>query len=296
MIQKVSNTNTRRVPKSFYLVMSGLIMLMMSVAAYADTYNFFFDKKKKGSELSQEEGESSPAPETTQAAPAPTPAPTSVVPQTSTQQITTPSGQPLIINNTVSVPNTTTVPTTNTAPPAAYPQGPVAGLHAEIPPPMPVVQKVRPAWRLGLSTIALKTSATSQSTDMYNWRSDMDWYGYEGGSSSSAGGYLLSLGYRFEPSIGVNAYAGKVATLGGSVIGGADFEWLPLRRNAGDWDALELGLLAGFSNFTGKIDRLEALHVGARLNLNAGPHFSLTLAGKGAKNMAMAELGVSVNL
>ncbi len=287
MIQKVSKqTNTRRVPKSLYLVLSGLILLMMSVAAYADTYNFFFDKKKKGSEQAEsEEGESSPAPDAAPVAPLAAP----VVPQSSQQTISTPSGQPLIINNTVSVPNTTSVPTTNTSP-GPYQQSGAPVLQAEIPAVAPVA-KARPTWRLGVSTVGTILSGKKGLSDS----SDFDWEP----NGSQSGGYLLSLGYRFEPSIGVNVYAGRVTTgaaLSSHVVGGADFEWMALRRNAGDWDAVELGLLAGFSNFTGKMDRLEAMHVGARLNLNAGPHFSLSLAGKKGMNLAFAEVGISVNL
>ncbi len=239
-------TKWRRFPRTFYLMISGIMMLLTSVVAYGDEYNFFFDKPKAG-------GSESSAPVQI---PAPVVAPA--------------KAGPIIINNNVSVPNTLTVPTAvAAATPTAAMAGAIAAEGSQA--------DVRPKLRLGLSAIVVKVPGSGELTAE---------------NFEKSAGLMVSLGYRMEPWFGVNGYLGQAGSTGQRTLGGADLELLPIRY-AG---VLELGVLAGSSNFTGRIDRVDALHAGARLNLNAGEHFSISAAGRFGKEMSSAELGISVNI
>lgn len=222
-------------------------MLMMTTIAYADEYNFFFDKPKSGEAGANE---SSPA---TAAAPIPAAEPVRA------------ANGPVIINNNISVPHTSVAPAGS----------PAVAVTAEGTP-----APTRPRLRLGVSAIALNLPKQVSTI-----------------SADTVQGMLFSLGYRFEPTFGLNAYVGQSLNTGSRTIGGLDFEWFPLNFAIGDsGGGIELGPLAGANNFYGRIDRVDALHAGARLNANLGPHFTVSLAGKVGKGMEFGELGITVNL
>lgn len=245
-----NETKWRRYPKSLFLAISGILMLMMTTIAYADEYNFFFDKPKSGE---AEANESAPA---TAAAPIPAAEPVRA------------ANGPVIINNNISVPHTTVAP-------AASPGVAMAAVVAE-----GAAAPSRPRLRLGISAIALNLPKQVSAI-----------------GADTVQGMLFSIGYRFEPTFGLNGYVGQSRNTGSRTIGGLDFEWFPLNFAIGDsGGGIELGPLAGANNFYGRIDRVDALHAGARLNANFGPHFTVSLAGKVGKGMEFGELGITVNL
>jgi hypothetical protein len=281
--------------KFFYVSVSGLMLVALTGNAYADTYNFFFDKsKKKGAqqEASEQEDQNpdvSPAPDTS---PVAQPAPS--------QPVQGGSGAPIVINNNVSVPHSMQQPAP--APVIApEPQSePISAVResnesnaamnaAYVPPPTR-----RQRWKLGLSAFAL-----SDRSHFDSFSEEADFYGdiYSDTSyAQSKAGALVSLGYRFAPAFGFNAYVGDAGN--SKILVGIDGEWLPLRLDVGSFDLLEIGGIVGATNIVGSGGYSQAalLHLGARVNVNLGPAFTLTASGRVNKSYAMAELGLALNL
>lgn len=279
--------------KVFYVSISGLMLVAMSGNAYGDTYNFFFDKsKKKGAQQEAPEQQQEQDEQSNEASPAPdtSPAPT--------QPIQGSSSAPIVIHNNVSVPNTMQQPAP--APIIAPEPEPVSSVQesresnaavnaAYLPPPTR-----RSRWKVGVSAFALSDRAHfdsfAEEADYYR-----DIYSNTNYVSSKAGA-LVNFGYRVAPAFAFNAYVGDVGSK--KVLVGFDGEWLPLRLDVGSFDLLEISGILGATNIVGPsgYSQTALLHVGARVNVNLGPAFTLTTSGRVNKSYAIAELGLALNI
>lgn len=154
--------------------------------------------------------------------------------------------------------------------------------------------KRRPQWKFGLSAIALVDRAHFDSfNDEGKYYSDL--YSDTDYVRNRTGG-VISMGYRFTPGFGMNLFVGDAGH--NKVIVGADAEWVPVRLDVGSFDLLELGGIFGISNVVASSGYSQTAlpHAGLRLNINLGPHFTLTSSARVNRAYSMAEAGIAVNL
>lgn len=237
------------------IVAASLLLLCFSVTATCDTYNFYFEPKKKGQEpgAEAEQAAPQPAPPATPAQPAPqAPAPASSAPGT--------APQPIVIHNN----NNFGSP----VPPQAAPSGPLTTVATE--------SGGRSPFRLGIGALLsieeFRVATVNQGRlDSYRRTSDI-WGG------------LLTLGYDFTRGFRTSVFGGVRSMpyeKSSSFLAGLDLEFVPFRIAANErWDVFELGLLVGASTIASSRDGIGSLHGGARINVNMAERLGITLSGR----------------
>jgi len=264
------------------VIASTLIYLMLSVAANADTYNFFFDgknKKKPGAAATTEDNQEESAEEAKKEdakkeeekkaeAPATTP-------QSQSNQVTvgTPPQQPIIINNN----NTMTAPTA----PAPLPASTTASSEETV-----LYKEKISRWRLGVSTIYSGEDAVRASN------------GIVLGSGTMYGG-LVSLGFQMSRAFGLNLYGGAKLVEGSGTLkphAGLDLELMTFNRSRVDLNIIDVGLLVGGSTAAAAHGNIGSLHAGARVNINFNPSFGITAVARGNAGYYLLEAGFITRL
>ncbi len=279
--------------------------LGMSVSGYSETYNFYFEKKKPDAE------EAGPAAPPTQVV-APAAAP-----------------QPIVINNTNNVGTPTAVTTNNTGVAPIAPVAPVAPVAPILAAPPAAIVVADPAttrdvfqkaearspWHMGLTGMAFlqeyPKSYVSQGEKQSYKSLEPTWGG------------LVSLGYNFSKTVGINLYGGlRVADFQNKRTYahlGADLELIPFRISISDrHDLFELGFLFGGSTALAARDNDAQLaqgtltpsqssiakgsgnwgtiHAGVRVNLNVTPEFGITTSARANLGYILFEGGLSARL
>jgi hypothetical protein len=263
------------------LFVVSFVALHTAQSVHADTYNFYFDKKKKGGRV-ELQPHSEEETELEDASPAPT-----------EQRYQGPraGNAPIVIHNNVGTPQA--APAAPVEPPAFPSQ--TGSDHAVVPSPLDPNTR-RPQWKFGFGAMALVDESALRKSYLRNW--DIDDFNSSVSSSAGSVGGIFSLGYRFKPALGLSAFLGGVKGVMGTqtdVVMGLDLEWVPLRLDVGSFDLLEVAGLFGVLGRVGGSSKGTA-HIGARVNVNLGPNFSLTTAIRANANLAMGELGVAVSL
>ncbi len=245
--------------KTVPLVLSSFIFATISWSARADTYNFFFEPKKKGAAVEEhEEG-----------------MPTPVPPVTTTTAA--PQGQPIIINNNLSAPTVTPSPSPMPVPMAPSP-APAQNLVGEF--------DLGGKWGLEFSGISTpKPDLIAQEDYSVHY------------TKPKVAGLMLSLTYRVLPALGARLYGGifrRVAKEGNSdelPLFGADADFYPVRFGWAPVNFIELGLLAGVNNIGSEASRLSG-HVGIRANANLSQAFGVTGSVRLSTSFVVAEFGL----
>ncbi len=261
---------------SMYLTLTVLLFAIMTASAFADTYNFYFDKKKKSPDNAE--------------AIAPPQAENSIEDSADSYSRPLPKEpQPVIINNNISTPRspeylepTPNVPT----------QTSVSSYSST--PPYSVESEKRLKWSIGTSFLVWAGRERVADLADPSTYTDITANQILQGVGAAA---AVSLGYRILPGLGVSGYVGNASR--GRAFVGADVEWWPLRLDVGRFDLLELALLGGASDtiaFSGYGSPAVLPHLGTRLNLNLGPSFTLTASVRLNRQASIGELGVGIHL
>ena len=271
----------------------------MSVAAFADTYNFYFQKGKKkpviesteksvesdvdaNPEVAAEDAEvKSPenSPENS--------------PESSGIRRGSNNQTPIIINNNINgLERSYTPPDSSSYSPEDRP--PAKPIGQRIAPEVTVtavatpVEPSRNHFRFGLSAI--------------RWN-ERGWNNVNGNNFTDGGGGLLAtFGIDFSPAVGINLIGGSIRELRGNgwndcddrmrPVFGAELQVTPFRLNMGSWDLIEFGFLAGTSNIVGSPISADSIHVGSRFGVNFGKSFGITTTGRISKGYTMLETGL----
>lgn len=265
--------------KLVILAVTGL-SLMLSASAFADTYNFYFDKnKKKGTKVETTENAEESQEESSEEANESTPS--------NSSSKTYKAGQvPIIINNTNT--NTLTAPTAPVAPVVEEARSTPAESSSSVATVEPVVRQFKPShWRLGTSVVRY----TPQNV-------------YPLDTNARYGG-LVSLGYDNHRGIVVNLYShllmvnnGKKET--GDVHLGADLEILPIRSGmysvGREYTVFELGPVIGASTLMASGGNLVSVHVGGRMNWYFNESLGVTAVARANLGYVMLDAGILVRL
>lgn len=288
--------------RSSIVAAASLAFFGMSVAAYADTYNFYFSKGKKKKapvESTVESDAESTQDVVTDEDTADEPA----EPKNSVGR----SNQPIIINNNIhGVPTDEnrrfTPPESSSYRPEFDPEDrPPAkpiGARSDSSPSTTVATTLKDPddfshFRFGLSAI--------------RWSSRGNGADFDG---SGDPGLVTTLGIDFTRALGMNIYGGRYEYewqfAGGNgfrdsrFLLGAEFQFTPFRLNVGSFDLFELGFIAGTSTLgrTGIATLIdpEQIHLGARFSINFGKSFGITTVGRANGRYAMAEVGLTARL
>lgn len=272
-----------RAPWHVWFTAVSLGLLMASVNAYSDTYNFYFDKKKKGQEAEESESQKEEVVEKKE--------------EEQKQVVNVPSGQtPIVIHNNNHVGNVTADQTA----PVVTPPAPIV-----TPPPVegPTLSSgtnladslerpsARSPWKISLSAMVV----AEEMDRAYSSQGVLTSYN----SMEPTVGGLVTLGYSFSRSVGVNLYGGlRVAESAQSDFhAGVDLEVLPFRIPISkDVDLFELGFLFGGSTAMAAYDNIGSLHIGVRTNINVASSFGLTAAARANLGYVMVEAGISARI
>lgn len=252
--------------ETFYLAVVFLFFILCIVAK-ADTYNFYFDDKKKKTADSGEQEEP----------PAPAPVPTSP----SSQTVTVPSGtQPMIINNTVTVPSV--VPAPVAAPTAAVPlrtvNDPSAALAMEQ---VAEMEAKRPSrWELAVSAVAINLDSLGSAFD----------------KNRTDHGVAGAISFRILDSLGLRLYGGIQGGNESKPFAGFEADFIPIRTSISHHNVLELGLIAGASTLMASFDHIGTLHGGVKSSLFLTETLGIVVLARGNMGYGMGECGLVVRL
>lgn len=268
------------------LIVTGL-SLILSVSAYSDTYNFYFDKKKNKKQVEETKPEEETASEETGEEKAENDG--EIAPSNADSKVYRAGQVPIIINNT----NTNTVNPGNSVTPMEQAVTPIAPVNpvAELSSSAtvePVASQFKPShWRLGTSVVRY----TPQNV-------------YPLDSNARYGG-LVSLAYDNHRGIALNLYshlllAGSGRKDTGDVHLGADLEILPIRSGmysvGREYTVFELGPVIGASTLMAQGNNLVSLHVGGRMNWYFNETMGVTFVARANLGYVMFDSGILVRL
>jgi hypothetical protein len=272
-----SSTLIKQIPW-LYLFAIGIVSMILSTSAFADTYNFFFKKSKKNSsEYRKQEPlenvETDEEPESNQ----------EENPQDESQKT---GRDPIVINN---YNNVRGAPSTEISP------SPSSSSSDEYEEDIESQTRISP-YRFGVSAMYFPQKGLGPdffSSDNLN------------PLSAQAYGALCSFGYVYYPVFALNLYAGalQVPWFSKSLTHvGLEAEFYPFGTSReGGISTLELALLVGGSATTLSVDsRLVAIqlgvHTGARFSINFSPSFGISTVARIARDSVMIESGFVTRL
>lgn len=250
-----------------------LSTLLLPSIGNADTYNLYF--KKQGGEVTEEVTKS----EVNSDSPVPQEKPVA-------DQVKVPAGQaqgqPIIINNNISVLTPASAPNPSSEPEKKMESQ--SGKEEErefvtVPEPLSSVKRPRFKFAVAPSVLAYQTF---DSDAFYSTRRGV-----------AALGLNFLAGVNATPWLGFDVWLSPYRVKGGEDIlfAGTDIEIVPFRLDSGRYDVLELGIIAGaHTNGLRELDP-EPWHLGGRFNLNFSESFGLTSAVRVSAKYVTGEAG-----
>lgn len=315
----MGNRNRNPEPKAWrttIVTAASLAFFGVSVAAFADTYNFYFTKGKKKAAPT----ESGSSAETADAA-SETLTDEPALETSEAKRRERGGDRPIIINNNIhGVPSEEnrrfTPPDSSSFAPEDDPENrpPAKPIGSSRLSPRPSAPPSTPPSETTV-TASVKAPADDYSHfrfaisavawDAKGWNNDI------GNVSHGEPGIIATLGIDFTRALALNIYGGTVrerwlGNNGNNVaqemrfMGGAEFQVTPFRLNVGSFDLLELGFVVGSSTL-GQSDIQsfvdpKQIHLGARFNINFGKSFGLTNAFRVNGRYTLLEAGLVARL